>query len=287
MAHHSDPILWTMMPNEIQNSIWAFLTPPQTITFEPEGYNKSQNTSAVPWNRVVRGSPNALDPEGICSARFSTIPPCAHAALQVCHQSRETIFRLGYRPWKVYNREGHVQTLYWNPDIDTIVFPPPKAEYYAVRTPRQKSTAVKLYYWLGLFALQYPEETKIAKRIALTTSLCKLGRLQRFWVVKQIGNFTGMTELVVMVDERFEREQVANLIERGLRTDHMWGNWNLPRSIEEALSSWTPWKGESGGTAGGLKVPIVRVVRNADGITSNESLQISLRCNPCEYLGII
>src|SRR4051794_2892027 len=114
MSHPSEPVLWKMLPNEIKDSIWAALTPPQTITLKPEGYTMAQNTSAVPWSRVGPSSPDALDPEGLCSARFSIDPPCAHTALQVCRQSRETIFRLGYRPWKVHNREGQVQTLCWN-----------------------------------------------------------------------------------------------------------------------------------------------------------------------------
>lgn len=297
-AHH---FYFLLLPLEIQNMIWHLTYYPRLISLEIEAYSFREERAAVSWHKVIQALPNSsigVDPNRPKSARFTITGSPSHVALQVSRRSRDNILGHGYRPWIIQNREGFTKIFHWNPEIDTVVFPDNPCETLRRDTVRYLDRddvpkhlrpqvpgfpKANYHYWLRLFALQHPEEAALAEKVAILSTLVERGTTEYNWVARKIGNFTGLKELVVVIDQEEEGKKVTELISEN-QAFVRFGLWNIPSDIEEGLARWKPWNREKVGHE--VKVPKVRVVSCLDEIFRGESLQIALRCNPCEYFGL-
>jgi hypothetical protein len=78
-----------------------------------------------------------------------------------------------------------------------------------------------------------------------------------------------LKEVIILIDRREEIINVLSTIEENRI-------WKIPNDFEEAL-----WSSVSQLARNKVQV---RVVSCVDQMLNGESLNISLRCNPCEYL---
>jgi hypothetical protein len=201
----------------------------------------------------------------------------SHIALQVSQRSRKLVLSKGYCPWKFETPKGHFEIIYWNPDVDTITFPP-----YPDTAPSEEKRppGMRMTHFVHL----YPEEAAMAKNIAIPTTSMRHREPSGWRSMRSImDNFPAMRNLVMIVDEVEERKIVTSLIKHH-QLATKFGVWNILRDIEEDCSRMDPWLPRK--VFHKDKVPKLRVVGCVDGILTGQSLNISLRCNPCEYLGM-
>jgi hypothetical protein len=271
--------LFPLLPLEIRLMIWEFTLFPRIFSLVPKGYNYTEDTLAVQWSLLISSRTEARptrDRHEVVSARFLTSGILSHVALETSRESRHLVFSRGYRVWKMQNGQGHVRHVIWHPVVDVILFPP--VPPYRDPAPDLEVCSSK---WLKLFSLQYPEETKMANNIAMYTSMAVRSRpwSGRWKWLNELAKFQSLRELVIVVDEEAEKSVVKWLIERkkSQRSDQI-GAWKIPQEIEEWLEKGKQvWPHI-------LRVPVVRVVESAERVLDGQSLQICLRCNPCEYL---
>jgi len=192
------------------------------------------------------------------------------------------VFNRGYRVWKIQNKQGKVRNVVWNPAVDVILFPPVPLEPRIVPSPQLR---VHEKHYLQLFSLQYPEETKIASRLAMYSSLAlrsrPTGGIRWNWE-NGVAKFYSLNEFIMVVDEEAERTIVKRLIQQNKNLLSLsLGPWNLPQDLEDVFIQGKLHRPDTI-----LRIPTVRVVENIERIIDGQSLQISLHCNPCQYLGM-
>lgn len=262
---------------EIRLLIWSFTLLPRIISLEPECYGKGEDASAMPhWKILGRRQPDPDYEQTVTrrtwSARFipSVIPP--QSIFQVSHESRNHAFFLGYLTWKMQRRGGRVRNILWDPATDIILLP---------RDPMSDSEGPKIdpHLWLRMFRAQYPKETGIAQNLALHTSIWKGRTLENIWVSGQLFKFKLMKSLTLVIDEMYERSRVATLVERNEEAE-AGGPWKLPDKAVEALERNKNKEEE----LRSRKIPEVRIVEDVSSVLTSQNLQLSLRCNPCDYL---
>lgn len=258
--------------------IWECTLHPRVFHLVLETLQRSEETSASPGRMNTSSLPDVTpnhDRDGVIFANFSAPDILSPGALHASRESRCLVFRRGYRVWKMHDGQGRARAVVWNPNVDVILFPPVPGS--------GACAALRVHYsrWLRYFAIQYPEETEMARNVAVYTSM---GFRSRPWGgrwhwLAELAAFGAMTELVVVVDEEAERAEVEWLM-RENRSRNKWGPWKIPVEIEdwfeEGRLRW-PFM---------LKTPVVRVVESSERVLGGQSLQICLRCNPCEYLGM-
>lgn len=153
----------------------------------------------------------------------------------------------------------------WHPSIDIILFP---------QSPRHVRPAIPSFNWLRMFAVQYPQEVHAAKNIALHTSIWPKDHRLKNWVTGHLFKFRSLRNLVMVVDDDYERALVRALAE----TPRPWGPWKIPDSIVEVLEdAMLQWPERM------LYSPDVKVVGGVDMILSTSHLEATLRCSTCSY----
>jgi len=262
--------LFPELPFEIRLLIWESTLSPHIISLVPIEYPRGDQSRAVPWHLVAETRPGSY--EGI-SARFSIPDVPSHAILHVSRESRNAVFNRGYRVWKMENQLGHTRNVVWHPDIDAIALPPKQQNL-------QSGQMNYHFYYPKLFSLQYPEETRIARNVALPTSLWQRSRYRWILWYGQLSNFKSLSQLIMVVDKEYERFRVECLI-TNQRASNRLGVFILPQEIEETFE-----RGQQTRPNLVMNIPFVRVVGTLEGILKGEALQISLQCNPCEYLNM-
>jgi hypothetical protein len=290
MSDLSSFIRFSLLPLELRITIWELTLFAQVFSLIPHAYKWSEDaavdTTTVPWHficpRSVSNRPSR-EPNKIFSARFTISDIVAHRVLQVCRESRTLVFNRGYRVWKVQNKQGKVRNVVWNPAVDVILFPSVLLETRIV--PSSLPLRVHEKYYLPLFFLQYPEETKIASRLAMYSSLAlrsrPTGGIRWGWET-DIAKFYSLNEFIMVVDEEAERTIVKRLIRDNKNLLSLpLGPWKLPQDLEDVFIQGKLHRPDTI-----LRIPTVRVVENIERIVDGQSLQISLHCNPCQYLGM-
>jgi len=127
-----------------------------------------------------------------------------------------------------------------------------------------------------VLAVLHPTEAKELTSMAIPSSHWREAprhhqRRDTSWVC-----FENLKELVIVLDEDFERGKVERL---KMSPVHDGQSWKLPEDIEAALG-----RIEDDHPDSGWKVPHIRLVGREDAILSDERLQMNLRCFPCDAL---
>jgi hypothetical protein len=186
--------------------------------------------------------------------------------MAVCRESRAVLLSNGYKRWKIVHQNGQVRYVTWKPSIDTVFLKEDSFHHF--------------YEPLHLFYKQFPTQVLEVDRIAIPSSLWDRGAshapTRQF--VPPIP--FKLRELIVVVDDEFERAYVERLKAWGVApSPNNPETWVIPRDIATVLeregrhsSLWTVHK--------------VRIVRGERGVLSGDDLELRLRCYPCEALGL-
>jgi hypothetical protein len=271
--------LFSLLTLELRLLIWTLAFVPRVIPLEAEGYEEGADPTALPFY-VIQGrrhpNPDHHATRSMWTGRFvpSYIP--IQAVFQVSQESRNHAFFLGYRVWKMQKRGGLVRNVIWNPAKDFVLFPHRSLdEQLDIGEP-----FIHPHNWLRMFHAQFPMEISIMQNVAMHTSLWFRYKLEYNWVVDQLFKFKGMRRLTMVIDRRYERDIVKGLHARNL-DEESWGSWKLPYAIIETLET---IKDQTANLR--INIPEVRLVEDVGGILTSPGLETTLRCNPCEYLGL-
>lgn len=262
--------LFPLLAIEIRLMIWELAFTPQIITFKLEAGRRDEDPTAIPLHKIIKrprrtGGSAMHFSRAHWSFRCVPIELPSQSFFQVSQEPRHLAFRLGYQTILLQKRHNLVRIFIWNPAKDFISFPLSGLQRYtSYYTPQ-----LGLFHWPRVFTLQYPREARVVQNMVMPTSYSHSYNFQEW---------TSLRQLVVVVDNDYEREIVRSLIERNLaETPH----WRIPRAIIEGHNSFR------------LRNPLLnppnvdlRVVANYSHIFSSQRLDITLRCNPCPYLGI-
>lgn len=171
-------------------------------------------------------------------------------------------------------RGGLVRNIIWNPAKDFILFP-----HQTLNEQLDSDEPfVHPHDWLRMFRVQFPTEISLAQNVAMHTSLWFRLKLERNWVVYQLLKFQNMQRLVMVIDEKYERQKVTNLIARGL-AEERWGSWQLPHAIVKTLERIKNLDSKIL-----FEVPQVRLVEDISAIMTSSWIEATLQCNPCKIL---
>lgn len=184
----------------------------------------------------------------------------------MCRESRAALLANGYKRWKIVRQNGQVRYVMWKPSIDTVFLKEDSFHHF--------------YEPLHLFYEQFPTQVPEVERIAMPSSLwdgdASYAPTRQFVPLIPFK----LRELVVMVDDEFERAYVERLKARGVapgpNDPEM---WVIPRDITTALE-------REGRHSSLWTVPNVRIVRGERGVLSGDDLELRLRCYPYEALGL-
>jgi hypothetical protein len=151
---------------------------------------------------------------GIAYARYTTLNLGISSLFGVSHESRSVLLSRGYRTWKMYSTGGHTRTIFWNPDVDFVLFPPDIINH------RGNSIADELYLstrkFFTLVGVQYPEEAKIAKNMAMCSSHASRSMLgsHKGNFFKKFPIFKTVKKLIVVVERQVEEARVWSCISK-------------------------------------------------------------------------
>ena len=271
--------LFPLLSPELRLLIWTHTLEPRIIALKAEGYAKDKEPTAVPHHLIKGTKPPNVDSQvtrKMWSGQFILAEIPSQAIFQVSKESRDHALSSGYKTWKMQAQGGLVRNIIWNPAKDFVLFPHRTLD----EDLDSNEPFVHPHDWLRMFLAQYPTETSTAQNVALYTSLWFRLNLERKWVITQLLKFCSMRTLVVVIDEKYEKQRVMELAARGL-TEERWGAWKLPHAIVETLEG---IKARSVGIE--LTVPDVRLVEDIDGILTSPGMVAILQCYPCESLGI-
>jgi len=113
---------------------------------------------------------------------------------------------------KVRNRHGKVKHVIWDPNIDTI-----ELMAFDSHPDRLPSVPSKILPWpvyvnpLPLFEKQFRTEMQEVKYLVLPSSLWLSGKHEYVEVIWSLIDFLSLKELVVVVDEKHERNCVTKV----------------------------------------------------------------------------
>jgi hypothetical protein len=279
--------LFSQLPEELRLIIWSLSLTPQLISFRCHLSNFSPQY-APPFLYLLGGDPpythfTANDQVRPAEPYFTAFSypseSSSPSVLSTCRESRfVALSGGGYKAWRVGNKEGKIRDLMWNPAIDVIYFPNQNCRNYFQGE-------------IELFGRQFLEQAKEIQKIAVLSSLWTPypGRIIGLTSWEMRG-FSKLGELIVVLDEEFERGYVLDEPKNGQR--YTQEAWNIPRDIQKSL---TPIKedftesSETGGEPserGDWRAPEVRVVAIEEGILRGDSCEMRLRCFPCVDLGL-
>jgi hypothetical protein len=222
--------------------------------------------------------------------RFTIYQTPSHIATQVSQRARRIVLSQGYIAWKVQNQVGRSRTFYWHPEIDIITFPENPYDDEAEQAMVLKLLKQIRVTYLQSFRGQYQEVAAVAERVAIPTTFCRREEWAQpwDWVNCDIGCFQSLKDLIVFVDEKKERAEVAHLRQQGLVTSPP-GIWYVPGDIEAVYRDNVTSRLKAQGRIlpdHEVPVPSVRIVGGIDMLLTDQRLNIKLRVNPCEYLGM-
>jgi hypothetical protein len=271
--------LFPLLTLELRLLIWTHALETRVITLESEGYGENEDPTAIPFYEIRGVRPPSPEDHAIrdmWSGRFipSTIP--SQALFQVSQEPRNQAFLVGYRTWKMQKRGGLVRNIIWNPAKDFILF----ARQTLDEPLGSGQSFVHPHHWLRMFHVQFPTEISLAQNVAMHTSLWFRLKLERNWVVYQLLKFQNMRRLVMVIDERYERQKVTGLAARGLAQER-WGPWKLPHAIIETLQ-----RIKNHNPRVLFELPDVRLVEDVGAILTSPGIEATLQCNPCKDLGM-
>jgi hypothetical protein len=102
--------------------------------------------------------------------------------------------------------------------------------------------------------------------------------LEYNWIVGQLAKFTSLRKLVMVIDEDYADDIVTNLFMQGI-AEETWGSWTIPKAIVETLEDIKIREPDLR-----LPIPEVRVMDDIKKVLDPGTIEVCLRCNPCEYL---
>jgi hypothetical protein len=261
--------LFPLLPKEIRLLIWEQTITPRVLSLHCKTYDTYGTGGAIePFLlKLFVSSPkrntfpftkaDAVDE----IVRFSISHIPLLPALAVCNESREVIITgCGYKAWEVDDINGDSSYFLWNPKLDIIAFAGPHARLLP-----------QLY--AEIFYLQFPEEVEEVERLAVPSSHWKESWGQRIDRAEHWVRFTALREMVVVVDEEFEKRCVRKIREEFYINREA---WYIPNNIVPALE-----KGKEMRPDVEWRVPDVRAVRDEGGILEGANLRFKLRCYPC------
>jgi hypothetical protein len=261
--------LFPLLPKEIRLLIWEQTITPRVLSLHCKTYDTYGTGGAIePFLlKLFVSSPkrntfpftkaDAVDE----IVRFSISHIPLLPALAVCNESREAIITgCGYKAWEVDDINGDSSYFLWNPKLDIIAFAGPHARLLP-----------QLY--AEIFYLQFPEEVEEVERLAVPSSHWKESWGQRIDRAEHWVRFSALREMVVVVDEEFEKRCVRKIREEFYINREA---WYIPNNIVPALE-----KGKEMRPDVEWRVPDVRAVRDEGGILEGANVRFRLRCYPC------
>jgi hypothetical protein len=263
--------LFPLLPKEIRLQIWEQTTTPRVLSLHCKTYDTYGTGGAIePFLLKFFVSFPKRDTFPITKAdavdeivRFSISHIPQLPALAVCNESREAIIKgCGYKAWEVDDINGDSSYFLWNPKLDIISLAGPH--------PR---LLPQLY--AEIFYIQFPEEVEEVERLAVPSSHWKEAWGPRIERAEHWTRFTALREMVVVVDEEFEKRCAREIRDRFYRSQHGEA-WYIPNNIPSALERGRGMRPEVG-----WRVPDVRAVRDEGGILEGPHVRFRLRCWPC------
>lgn len=243
------------LPLELRLMIWELTLTPRVIPLICE---RAYYEDFVGVDRFVS------TPEGPEALEFAIadndIPIVS--ALYICQESRRVALNRGYRPWKLYNLSNEIKLVMWNPAIDTVYFGDSFAPDGLLRVMSQR----------------YPIETQQLRHMALPTK--HWGSANNGVQVERVDywmQFENLEDLCVVIDLPYEYQKAvyAKLPSQefpGLNPHP----WTIPFDIEADFEEFYQREVPE------FKIPILRVVEDEEDILSGQSMEMVLRCHPCE-----
>lgn len=136
---------------------------------------------------------------------------------------------------------------------------------------------------LPLFLKQFPVQAGMVQRLAVPSAFWKAPSHIDVNMIWPLIDFISLNELVIAVDKAYELKEALSLMYA--YQVHNSTPWALPQGVEDHIDrlrnhyeKWGPEYMPLG------KKPVVRVVRDAAGLFTNENRRLILRCFPCDNL---
>lgn len=196
------------------------------------------------------------------------------AAMSVCHESRDVALRAGYKRWNVRHPVWGSRKIVWNDSWDVLLF--------------EKHPLLSEDTILDLFVEQFPGMTRKVERIAMSSSLWPFWNRANINPVNNILDFKALRELVVVVDQKMEKDCSKQIRDLRSGRNSEEDAWVVPEAVIDSFEGIRRSYLLSGSRkrllAETWTSPEVRGVSSQSQILTEDSEDLKLRCFPCECL---